>query len=292
MCQLMGMSCNNPTAATFSFTGFTARGGLTADHVDGWGVAFHDGHGWRLFHDDQPASDSPLADHLRQHPIKSRLLVAHLRKATQGEVHAANCHPFAREWLGRTWVFAHNGDLRHFRPTDGCQDMPVGTTDSERAFCALMGHLRHHFRGRLQPPQWPELAPVLADCIADLASHGNVNMLLSDGNALYVHCSTRLHGLTRRYPFAQARLVDRDLTLDLGPLNAQDDVMTVFATEPLTRNEPWHALQTGDFCVYVDGQPVWHRHHPATRAFPVVEPLRPALRPMRQGARAEQGIQR
>ena len=271
MCQLMGMSCNNRAAATFSFTGFSARGGLTSDHVDGWGIAFHDGHGWRVFQDDQPASHSPLADYVRQHPIKSRVAVAHVRKAQQRAVHAANCHPFQREWLGRTWVVAHNGDLRHFQAPPGCQDMPVGTTDSERAFCAIMSRLRSHFKGRLQPPEWPELAPVLASMAAELARYGNFNMLLSDGHALFSHCSTHLHQLTRRHPFPHARLVDRDMSLDLGPLNAQGDVMTLLATEPLTVNEAWQAFQTGEFRVHVDGQEVWRELNPQTRAFAVAE---------------------
>jgi predicted glutamine amidotransferase len=273
MCQLMGMSCNNLAASTFSFTGFSARGGLTADHVDGWGIAFHDGHGWRVFHDEQPASHSALAHYLRHQPIKSRMVVAHLRKATQGEVHWANCHPFQREWLGRTWVFAHNGDIRGFEPADWCQDMPVGTTDSERAFCTLMGRLRQHFSDRQPVPSWPALAPVLAGVAGELAAHGNFNMLLSDGHALFVHCSTRLHSLTRRHPFPTARLVDRDMTLDLGPLNARGDVMTLLATEPLTVNEPWEALQTGEFRVYVEGRQVWQHHNRQTRAFPVAAPL-------------------
>ncbi len=234
MCQLMGMSCNKPAATTFSFTGFSARGGLTSDHTDGWGIAFYDGKGCRVFQDDQPASHSPLADYVRQHPIKSKVVVAHVRKATQGDVQSANCHPFQREWLGRTWVFAHNGDLRDFQTPHGCQDMPVGSTDSERAFCALMSQLRSHFKDRQQPPEWPELAPVLARIAAHLAEHGNFNMLLSDGHALYAHCSTKLHLLTRHHPFPHARLVDRDMSLDLGPLNDEGDIMSLLATEPLT----------------------------------------------------------
>lgn len=45
MCQLTGMSCNNRAVTMFSFTGFSARGGLTSDHTDGWGIAFYDGKG-------------------------------------------------------------------------------------------------------------------------------------------------------------------------------------------------------------------------------------------------------
>jgi predicted glutamine amidotransferase len=34
------MNCNTPTDATFSFSGFSQRGGVTDHHSDGWGIAF------------------------------------------------------------------------------------------------------------------------------------------------------------------------------------------------------------------------------------------------------------
>jgi glutamine amidotransferase len=112
---------------------------------------------------------------------------------------------------------------------------------------------------------------VLADIVGDLARHGNLNMLLSDGHALYVHCSTHLHQVTRHHPFPKARLVDCDMSLDLGPLNAEGDVMTLLATEPLTIDEPWQTLRTGEFRVYVDGQEVWRHFNPQTQAFAAAE---------------------
>jgi predicted glutamine amidotransferase len=53
-----------------------------------------------------------------------------------------NCQPFVRELGGRVHVFAHNGDLdigalRAKLPLGGFR--PVGDTDSEYAFCALLG---------------------------------------------------------------------------------------------------------------------------------------------------------
>jgi hypothetical protein len=49
MCQLLGMNCNVPTDICFSFAGFSARGGQTDEHVDGWGIAFFEGDGCRMF---------------------------------------------------------------------------------------------------------------------------------------------------------------------------------------------------------------------------------------------------
>ncbi|MFM8005787.1 MAG: class II glutamine amidotransferase, partial [Dolichospermum sp.] len=51
MCQLLGMNCNVPTDICFSFEGFSARGGKTDEHSDGWGIAFFEGKGCRIFLD-------------------------------------------------------------------------------------------------------------------------------------------------------------------------------------------------------------------------------------------------
>ena len=59
MCQLLGMNANVPTDICFSFTGFRARGGLTDHHRDGWGIAFFEGKGARVFLDPAPSAHSP-----------------------------------------------------------------------------------------------------------------------------------------------------------------------------------------------------------------------------------------
>jgi glutamine amidotransferase len=269
MCQLLGMSSNRAAAITFSFTGFAERGGRTADHVDGWGIAFYEPTGCRVFHDDQPACDSPLAQFVRSQPIKSRIVLSHVRKATQGAVSLANCHPFQREWLGQTWVFATNGDLRDFQPVLPGPYRPVGSTDSEKAFCWIMQCLLERFADRVAPPSWPELAPHLVELVADVARHGNFNVLMTNGDVLFAHCSSKLQWLQRRAPFSKASLVDCDLSVDLGELNSPDDRMIIVATEPLTEDEPWTPLQTGELLVMKDGEVVWRHIDPCTRVFPV-----------------------
>jgi len=269
MCQLLGMNCNSSASNTFSFTGFSARGGRTGDHVDGWGIAYYERSGCRVFHDNQPASDSRLADFLRDYPIKSKIVLAHLRKATQGPVMLSNCHPFQREWLGQPWVFATNGDLRDFHPELRGPYRPVGTTDSEKAFCWLMQKLRERFGARSQPPAWQELAPHVAEIAEAIARHGNFNFLPSNGEALYAHCSSKLYALERQHPFPTATLIDCDMSLDLGALNAEGDRMVVIATEPLTAGEPWTAFESGECKVFIDGAAVWRHRCERTRVFPV-----------------------
>ena len=150
MCQLLGMNCNVPTDICFSFAGFRARGGLTDHHRDGWGIAFFEGRGVRVFLDPAPSAHSPVAELVNRYPIRSLNVIAHIRKATQGDIRLENTHPFQRELWGRYWIFAHNGNLSGFAPPLSGRFLPVGSTDSERAFCHILDTLAARFQRALQ----------------------------------------------------------------------------------------------------------------------------------------------
>ena len=153
MCQLLGMNCNVPTDICFSFEGFSQRGGKTDEHGDGWGISFFEGKGCRTFMDINPSADSVVSNLVKRYPIKSLNVIAHIRKASVGEIKLENTHPFVRELWGEYWVFAHNGDLINFYPKlSGCY-LPVGDTDSELAFCAIMETLKSGFSAK------PDLRP-------------------------------------------------------------------------------------------------------------------------------------
>lgn len=189
MCQLLGMNCNTPTDICFSFAGFQARGGLTDVHRDGWGIAFFEGRGVRLFLDPQASSTSRVADLVRNYPIHSLNVIAHIRKATQGLVSLENTHPFQRELWGRYWVFAHNGNLHGFNPELFGQFTPVGQTDSERAFCYILEALRRRFPGG--EPGRSQLFAAIRELAAEIGAHGEFNFLLSNGSCLFAHCASR-----------------------------------------------------------------------------------------------------
>ena len=72
--------------------------------------------------------------------------------------------------------------------------------------------------------------------------------------ALWAHCSTRLHALERAHPFATAQLRDDELTVDFAPLTTVQDRVAIVVTEPLTTNEDWVALNSGELAVFVDGR--------------------------------------
>ena len=254
MCQLLGMNCNVPTDIVFSFTGFTTRSSGADSHNDGWGIAFFEGAGVRHFVDHEAAVASPIAQLIKRLPIKSTNVIAHIRKATQGRVALENCHPFVRELWGRYWVFAHNGDLKDFAPALDGPYRPVGSTDSEQAFCYLLQQLRRRFGEGL--PSQENLRPALQELFAEIAAFGTFNLMLSDGTALYAHCSTNLHYIVRQHPFAKVRLADDDLSVDFAQVTTPQDRVAIIVTEPLTDNETWTAFASGQTMVFVDGLPV------------------------------------
>lgn len=252
MCELLGMSANVPTDICFSFTGFLHRGGGTGPHRDGWGIAFYEEGGYREFHDPHPSVGSPIACLIRDYPIKSHVVISHIRQANVGQIQLSNTHPFSREMWGRQWCYAHNGQLSDWQQLPLGFYQPVGSTDSEHAFCYLLGELRRHFDGLPAAPEviWQHLH----EMCERLRGHGVFNLLLSDGVHLYAYCSTKLAHITRRAPFGKAQLADAELSVDFVEHTTEHDIVSVLATEPLTANEEWNRMQPGELLVWRDGE--------------------------------------
>ena len=250
MCQLLGMNANVPTDVMFSFAGLATR---ADEHKDGFGIAFFEDRGLRHFIDHHGARSSPVAELVKRYPIKSDNVIAHIRKATQGVVALENTHPFVRELWGRYWVFAHNGDLKGYAPRLHGAFRPVGNTDSELAFCWLMQELA---KAHASVPSVEELSCTLRELLPQPARHGTLNLLLSNGQALWAHCSTQLHLLERAHPFGAAQLADEDLRVDFAAHTTPADRVAIVATAPLTQGEAWQALAPGEMRVLVNGQTV------------------------------------
>lgn len=255
MCELLGMSANVPTDISFSLTGLVQRGGKTGPHKDGWGIAFYEGKGLRVFHDPAPGVESKIAEFVRKLPIKSETVISHIRKANRGKVELKNTHPFVREFWGSYWTFAHNGQFKGIKEESLGDFQPVGTTDSEYAFCWLLGKLKKKFQER--PRNEAELFRVLLKLVTELRTKGVSNLLFSDSKNLYAFCSTKLSWITRKSPFGKARLLDADLTVDFRKVTRPGDRVTVIATQPLTSNEEWNSFSPGEFQVWRKGRIVF-----------------------------------
>jgi predicted glutamine amidotransferase len=250
MCELLGMNANVPTDIRFSFAALAQRGGGTGPHRDGWGIAFYEGRGARMFHDPQPSAKSEIARLLRDYPLKSEIVIAHVRRANRGRVALENTHPFTREIWGRAITFAHNGQLKGVKKMPLGLDRPIGTTDSEHAFCWIADRLRARFAA---PPSTAALDRALQDLCGEMAKLGVFNILISDGRTLYAFCTKALYYIIRKAPFGVATLVDEDMRVDFSKETSPDDSVAVIASNPLTRDEVWSELPIGRLSAFRGG---------------------------------------
>ena len=256
MCELFGLSSRMPTRVTLSLEAFARHGGFAGDAVDGWGIAFYDGHDARLYKEPEPAQDSAWLGFIEERRLASRLLISHIRHATQGRISLANTQPFQRELGGRTHVFAHNGRLdgierRH--AGDWRRFRPLGETNSEVAFCVLLERLAPLWQGAALAAL-DERLRIVARFAAAMRELGPANFLYADGDALFAHADRRMQAdgsiaapglwrLTRRCA------IDSDaLATDGG--DGQE--LTLLASVPLT-GEAWTPLGEREIVVLRDG---------------------------------------
>ncbi|MNT72302.1 hypothetical protein D3C72_2108860 [compost metagenome] len=108
-------------------------------------------------------------------------------------------------------------------------------------------------------PSCEDLFETLADLSKEIGAKGEFNFLLSNGEVLYAHCSTKLAYIIRKSPFPTAHLKDEDVTVDFSSVTTKTDRVAIIATTPLTENEPWVILDPGTFWMFHEGKPVTSR---------------------------------
>ena len=254
MCELLGLCFNQPIRPQLSFRGFRHRGGC---NPDGWGIARFDGKACQVFKEPFAAPDSGLAEFVRDYQLlKSKVFIGHVRRATKGEHLLRYTHPFVRTFRHREVALAHNGtvqrdDLRASRP--GLKFMPVGETDSEFLFCALLTELSN------SKTSFTDFQAIHA-ILHEFNQSGEMNLLFSDGEHLYVYRDQRAYKRLcireRRAPFGKVSLRDEDWQVNLDHEKRADQRGFLIASQPLTR-EKWEDLAPGSLSVFKDGDRIF-----------------------------------
>lgn len=252
MCELFAMSARHPSTVTLSLEEFSRHGGLSGPHKDGWGIVWYEERDVRLIKEASQAAGSACVRFVQEHPLHSPLVLSHIRKATQGQLATRNCQPFIRE-LGGTWhSFAHNGDLRELAADSRFHAQafhPVGETDSELAFCALLERLLPLWQaGR---PTAQARLQVVMDFASELRDLGPANFLYTDGDTLFAHSDRRYQADGMIRPpglWRLARHCDAGGELNASGLRIAtpglaQEVLLV-ASVPLT-SEAWEPLAEG-----------------------------------------------
>lgn len=220
--------------------------GLGEIHPDGWGLGRYDADG-RLAVARQPES-AFAASGFRAAAAEafSTNVIAHVRKATVGQISPENTHPFHHH----NWLFAHNGTLAGFAAfravllgeMTATQRAAIrGTTDSEHLFHYLLG-----LREREPDRCLTDLLRYGIRRIAMLAeerapgAHVAFNCFLSDGSEtvgvrwgkpLWVVERPRVH------PCEVCGGV-----LHVGEIGSDDYRAVVVASERITVGEDWREI--------------------------------------------------
>ena len=195
------MSTRHAAHLTFSLETLASHSGPTSGTRDGWGAAYYQGNDVAQFRELIPASNSPLVRFLEQQGPSTTLAISHIRRATLGAVAFSNTQPFVRELAGRMHVFAHNGHLPGIERSQGLafdRYHPVGDTDSEHAFCALLDRMHGLWARTTTPPSIQARLGVVAAFAADLRQLGPANFLYADAEVLFTHGHRRIHRATGR----------------------------------------------------------------------------------------------
>jgi len=267
MCELLAMSSLQPARLTFSFETLAAHGAVDGRIRDGWGAAFYQGTDVALFREPRAAGDSPLVRFIEAEGPATTLAISHIRRATRGVVSLANTQPFARELAGRMHVFAHNGNLPGIEDSVALafdRHRPLGTTDSEHAYCALLERVQELWGTSVLVPPLDQRIAVIARFAADLRSLGPANFLYADGDTLFAHGNRRIQASGQILPpglFLLAReCAHADEVLHAHGVSVASGFQQVLlvASVPLT-NEKWRPFAEGELIAVSAGRLVGTR---------------------------------
>jgi predicted glutamine amidotransferase len=209
-------------------------------------------------------------------------MIAHIRYATTGAVSLENVHPFSRELWGIQWTFAHNGQVPKFDDSTALEDQPllgrkttiddlhynpIGDTDSEAVFCAILNALKVEFK---ELPTLPVLHSFLSrlshEIIQGEEDSTIFNFLLGCGQYTLFAYSwpgrrpgsqvwNGLYYLVREPPFSTAKLIDVDYSIDFAEVTTPSDRVAVITTKPLTSEQGWQEFERGQLLMFDKGLP-------------------------------------
>ncbi len=258
-----------------------ALGTQSNNHPDGWGVAYYVDDCPQLMRSPQHALGDQLF-HRLSGVVSSETVLAHVRKATQGDKTVLNCHPFQ---YGR-WVFAHNGDVPNFKETRKAllEHIPprlrrfiLGDTDSETIFYILLTQLelvgplnRPHEVSELMNAVSRTTQIVRETCDRPGEKPSLLTMIATDGHSLVgVQGGKELYVSTHK-----RRCAERDTCPSLSeeceaPSQTGFVNHFILSSEPLQGANVWDELAPGDI-VAIDARMKTRRGRVERTALPLV----------------------
>jgi glutamine amidotransferase len=253
-------------------------------HPDGWGVAYYVAQAPHVI----KGASAAFGDQLFKYVsgiVTSETVLAHLRRATQGELSTINTHPFQ---YGH-WVFAHNGNIEGFDEIRGAllakippvlRRFILGTTDSEVLFYLILGKMSQRFE--LHRPGFPvaALAESVREAVAEITALSGplcedntgpphltyLTFVLTNGHAMLAHQGGKqLHVSTHK-----RRCPERDVCPHFAPeceRAAEHGFIShlVLSSEPVSGDNVWEEMRPHEM-IGVDARMQVQRFPPPARS--------------------------
>ncbi len=241
MCRLLGLIANREVDLTFSLLeGAKTLRSMSVKNADGWGLGWYEGGRPRVIKEPRSADGSRPFQEVAIEG-RARIFVGHVRRATTGDPHVDNCHPFQHD----SWLFAHNGSVDRdslIGRLDEEQGGAIrGQTDSEVYFHWILQSIAGS--GSVQD------GILNAVKLAGEVPHTGLNFLLSDGTSLYAFRGASTNpsyyslSYLRRNPNAsqanELRSSEVQTLIHSKALRGEEAILV--ASEKLT-NEPWQEI--------------------------------------------------
>lgn len=193
MCEIFGTCAKKPYLVNDYLKAFYKR---SDKHPDGWGLSVM-GHDVSLIEKEpiQAAKSNYLKERLTV-PIRVQSAFAHIRYATVGNLEYANCHPYTRQDItGRRWTLIHNGTIFDYPALNRYFRLQQGSTDSERILMHIIALMDDASEQSGDPPAFEERFRLLDEMVCDMAEGNKLNLMIYDGEYMYVHtnCKGGLH---------------------------------------------------------------------------------------------------
>lgn len=232
MCELLGVSSVEKLPCNVLLREFYSHG---TEHPDGWGLATFYENAVSLEKEPVSAVGSAYLRTRLTDDIVEDILLAHIRKASVGTLAYRNTHPFTRrDDSERMWTLIHNGTIFESAVLEPYKLQQRGESDSERILCYLVGQIN---AGRAISAQ--DRFSVVDKVIHAITPGNKVNLLIYDGELLYVHMNHR----------RSLYLWDRPGAL-------------VVSTQPLNQ-ENWREVPLNTLLAYRQGELIYvGRSHP------------------------------
>lgn len=230
MCELFGSCSDHQLVLNEYLKEFYSH---SSSHPNGWGLALLDGDEAHIEKEPLQADKSSYLRERLSVPVQGRMVLAHIRYATIGNVEYRNCHPFTgKDCSGRRWTLIHNGTIFEYEPLNGMAAMQSGDTDSERILLYFLEQMNREIRSKGAPGAARRFR-LLDEIICQMASGNKLNLIFSDGEYVYVHTN---------YANSLYQLPGKG--------------QAVFSTQPLGRNG-WEPLPMTTLLAYKDGRLVF-----------------------------------